>query len=118
MSEYDWESLKIGAGPPPIRVDEGWLAIHHGVTGEMESGTDQQQRVRYEAGALLLDPDDPSRVLARTAEPLLSPESPEELAGTVPNVVFPTAIEEIDGVAFVFYGMADTRIGVARLERA
>ena len=53
--------------------------------------------MRYAAGALLLDPDDPSRVLARTAEPLLSPETPEEIAGTVPNVVFPTAIEEIDG---------------------
>jgi predicted GH43/DUF377 family glycosyl hydrolase len=117
MSEYEWEALKIGAGPPPIRVEEGWLAIHHGVSGEMDPGTDQQQRVRYEAGALLLDPEDPSRVLARTAEPLLSPESPQELSGTVPNVVFPTAIEEVEGVHYVFYGMADTHIGVARLER-
>jgi beta-1,2-mannobiose phosphorylase / 1,2-beta-oligomannan phosphorylase len=117
LSECDWESLKIGAGPPPVRVDEGWLAIHHGVDGELDAGTDQQQRVRYAAGALLLDADDPSRVLARTAEPLLAPESPEELAGTVPNVVFPTAIEAIDGVLYVFYGMADTHIGVARLDR-
>jgi beta-1,2-mannobiose phosphorylase / 1,2-beta-oligomannan phosphorylase len=117
MSEYEWEALKIGAGPPPIRVDEGWLLIHHGVTGEMDPSTDQQQRVRYEAGALLLDADDPARVLARTAEPLLSPEAPEELAGTVPNVVFPTAIEEVEGALYVFYGMADTSIGVARLDR-
>jgi predicted GH43/DUF377 family glycosyl hydrolase len=115
LSEFEWEAVKIGAGPPPIRVEEGWLAIHHGVTGELDPGADQQQRVRYEAGALLLDPDDPSRVLARTSEPLLSPEAPEERAGTVPNVVFPTAIEEIDGELYVFYGMADTRIGVARL---
>ena len=71
----------------------------------------------FERSALLLDLDDPSQVLARTAEPLLSPESPGELAGTVPNVVFPTAIEEIEGVPYVFYGMADTRIGVARLDR-
>jgi predicted GH43/DUF377 family glycosyl hydrolase len=118
LSEYEWEALKIGAGPPPIRVDEGWLAIHHGVDGELDAGTDQQQRVRYAAGALLLDPEDPSRVLARTAEPLLAPESAEELAGTVPNVVFPTAIEAVDGILYVFYGMADTHIGVARLERA
>jgi predicted GH43/DUF377 family glycosyl hydrolase len=117
MSEYEWEALKIGAGPPPIRVDEGWLLLHHGVTGEMDPATDQQQRVRYEAGALLLDADDPGRVLARTVEPLLSPEAPEERAGTVPNVVFPTAIEEIEGALYVFYGMADTSIGVARLER-
>ena len=74
--------------------------------------------MRYEAGALLLDLDDPSRVLARTAEPLLSPETLEELVGTVPNVVFPTAIEEIEGALYVFYGMADTSIGVARLDRA
>jgi predicted GH43/DUF377 family glycosyl hydrolase len=118
MSAYDWEALKIGAGPPPVRVPEGWLVIHHGVDGELATGIDQQQRVRYAAGALLLDPEDPSRVLGRTAEPLLAPESPEELAGTVPNVVFPTAVETIDGVAYVFYGMADTHIGVARLDRA
>lgn len=118
MSEFEWEALKIGAGPPPVRVDEGWLLIHHGVTGEMDPSTDQQQNVHYEAGALLLDPSDPARVLARTSAPLLSPEAPEERAGTVPNVVFPTAIEEIDGVMYVFYGMADTSIGVARLQRA
>jgi predicted GH43/DUF377 family glycosyl hydrolase len=117
LSEYGFEALKIGAGPPPVRVGEGWLAIHHGVTGALAQGWDQQQRVSYEAGALLLDPEDPSRVLARTPEPLLSPETPEETAGIVPNVVFPTAIEEIEGVSYVFYGMADTHIGVARLER-
>ena len=117
MSEYAWEALKIGAGPPPIRVDEGWLLIHHGVTGELEAGTDQQQNVFYQAGAMLLDPDDPSRVLARTTEPLLSPEAPEEVNGTVPNVVFPTAIESVDGVLYVFYGMGDRSIGVARLGR-
>jgi beta-1,2-mannobiose phosphorylase / 1,2-beta-oligomannan phosphorylase len=118
LGEHPFEALKIGAGPPPVRVEEGWLAIHHGVTGEMAEGWDQQQRVRYEAGALLLDPEDPSRVLARTPEPMLSPEVPEETAGTVPNVVFPTAVEAIDGTSYVFYGMADTHIGVARLERA
>ena len=118
LSEYAWEALKIGAGPPPVRVPEGWLVIHHGAEGELEPGIDQQQRVRYAAGALLLDPDDPSRVLSRTAEPLLAPDVPDERAGTVPNVVFPTAIETIDGASYVFYGMADTRIGAARLDRA
>ncbi len=60
----------------------------------------------------------PARVLARTSAPLLSPALSEERVGTVPNVVFPTAIEEIDGQRFVFYGMADSSIGVARLDRA
>ena len=117
MSEYPFEELKIGAGPPPIRVDEGWLLIHHGVTGMVVEGWDQQQRVNYSAGAMLLDPADPGRVLARTAEPILSPETGDERDGIVPNVVFPTAIEEVDGVRYVFYGMADSKIGVARLDR-
>jgi predicted GH43/DUF377 family glycosyl hydrolase len=117
LSQYAFEELKIGAGPPPIRVPEGWLLIHHGVTGALASGWHPQQRVRYAAGAMLLDPANPARVMARTAEPILSPETAEELDGIVPNVVFPTAIEEVDDVRYVFYGMADSRIGVARLER-
>jgi predicted GH43/DUF377 family glycosyl hydrolase len=114
---YPFEELKIGGGPPPIRVPEGWLLLHHGVTGVLASGTAQQQRVNYAAGAMLLDAADPSIVIARTPEPLLAPETPEEIGGIVPNVVFPTAIEEIDGIHYVFYGMADSKIGVARLER-
>ncbi|MEO8887842.1 MAG: glycosidase [Jatrophihabitantaceae bacterium] len=117
LPEYDFEQLKIGAGPPPLRVEEGWLLIHHGVVGELADGWTPQTGVRYSAGAILLDADDPSHVLARTATPLLSPEAAEECEGTVPNVVFPTAIEEIDGQRFVFYGMADSSIGVARLDR-
>ena len=66
---------------------------------------------------MILDADDPSEVIARTEQPLLVPETADERSGTVPNVVFPTAIEEIDGVRYVFYGMADAKIGVARLER-
>lgn len=117
LSVFDFEELKIGAGPAPIRVDDGWLLIHHGVAGDLAQGWAPQQRVRYAAGAMLLDPDDPSRVLARTDRPILEPSVAEELDGTVPNVVFPTAIEEINGERFVFYGMADSAIGVARLDR-
>ncbi|HCA84036.1 MAG TPA: glycosidase [Streptomyces sp.] len=119
LSEHPWEELKIGAGPAPIRVEEGWLLIHHGVSGALAPGFDPQaqQRVNYSAGAMILDPQDVSRVLARSAEPLLFPETEEERSGTVPNVVFPTAIEEVEGVRYVFYGMADAHIGVARLDR-
>lgn len=116
LSQHAFEELKIGAGPAPVRVPEGWLLIHHGVTGDLASGWEPQQRVRYAAGAMLLDPANPARVMARTAEPILSPETAEERDGVVPNVVFPTAIEDIDGVRYVFYGMADSKIGVARLE--
>jgi beta-1,2-mannobiose phosphorylase / 1,2-beta-oligomannan phosphorylase len=118
MPEHPFEELKIGAGPAPLRVPEGWLVIHHGVTGEQPKGFDPTaQKVRYAAGALVLDPADVTRVVARTAEPLLTPETEEERIGTVGNVVFPTAIEEVDGVHYVFYGMADAKIGVARLDR-
>ena len=117
MSEYGFESLKIGAGPPPIRVPEGWLLVHHGVSGMLAPGWDPQRATRYAAGAMILSADDVTEVIARTSDPLLEPETTEETKGTVPNVVFPTAIEEIDGQLYVFYGMADARIGVARLDR-
>ena len=117
LPAYGFEDLKIGAGPPPIRVPEGWLLIHHGVSGREVPGWVPQPDLRYVAGAMLLDPADPARVIARTPNPLLEPLVPEERWGTVPNVVFPTAIEEVAGQRFVFYGMADSTIGVARLDR-
>ncbi|WP_295839300.1 glycosidase [uncultured Microbacterium sp.] len=115
--QFPFEEVKIGGGPPPLRIPEGWLVLHHGVTGMIDSAFSQQQKVNYAAGALILDAADPSRVIARTPEPLLAPETDDERSGIVPNVVFPTAIEEIDGRHFVFYGMADSKIGVALLER-
>jgi predicted GH43/DUF377 family glycosyl hydrolase len=106
--QQPWEGIKIGGGTPPIRVPEGWLIVHHGVTAGR----------RYVAGAMLLDPQDVSRVLSRSELPLLEPETNEERQGTVPNVVFPTAIDGRDGGgADVYYGMADFRIGAARLRR-
>ncbi len=116
-SEHDFENVKIGAGPPPLRVPEGWLLIHHGVRGRLAPGWEVQRDLHYAAGAMILDAGDLTKVIARTPEPLLTPETAEETAGTVANVVFPTAIEMVDGVHYVFYGMADARIGVARLER-
>ncbi len=116
IPEFAWEEAKIGAGPAPLRIPEGWLVIHHGVTGVIEGdGFAPQKDVRYEAGAILLDANDPSRVLARSAQSLMAPETEQETNGTVANVVFPTAIETIGGEHFVFYGMADTHIGVAKL---
>jgi len=115
--EFPFEELKIGAGPAPRRVPEGWLLLHHGVTGRLESGVAQQKNVNYAAGAMILDADEPWRVIDRTTEPLLSAETEDERSGIVPNVVFPTAIETVDGRDWVFYGMADSKIGVALLER-
>jgi beta-1,2-mannobiose phosphorylase / 1,2-beta-oligomannan phosphorylase len=116
--EQPWEELKIGAGPPPMRTPEGWLLVYHGVSGKLVPGTDLQPSLRYSAGGLLLHPDEVWRVIARTREPLLEPEAVEEQMGIVPNVVFPTGLDERgEGTADVYYGMADSRIGVARLIR-
>jgi predicted GH43/DUF377 family glycosyl hydrolase len=118
LSEQPWESLKIGAGTVPIRVPEGWMLLFHGVAGQFVRESVLQPKVRYAAGAMILGADDVSRVVARSAQPLLAPEVEGELDGIVPNVVFPTALEPIDDdAAFVFYGMADSRMGVARLTR-
>jgi beta-1,2-mannobiose phosphorylase / 1,2-beta-oligomannan phosphorylase len=118
LPEQPWESLKIGGGTAPVRVPEGWLTLFHGVDGELVRDKVLQPKVRYAAGALIFDPTDVSRVIARSAEPLLEPELAEERVGVVGNVVFPTALEPVsDDEAFVFYGMADSRIGVARLRR-
>ncbi|KHK96054.1 glycosidase [Microbacterium mangrovi] len=116
VPEASFETAKIGSGPAPVRVEEGWLLLYHGVVGELVPGVAQQQNVNYAAGAMILDGREPWKVCARTAEPLLTADTTDERDGIVPNVVFPTAIEEIDGTRFVFYGMADSKIGVARLD--
>jgi beta-1,2-mannobiose phosphorylase / 1,2-beta-oligomannan phosphorylase len=113
---YPFEQVKIGAGPPPVRVPEGWLLVHHGVSAHKIDAP--VPRLDYAAGAMLLDPDDVTRVLGRTSEPLLTPQTPEEKAGVDRHIVFPSAIADIDAVPYVFYGVADRHVGVARLERS
>ena len=94
---FHWEIRKVGAGTPPIKTAEGWLVIYHGVSAE---------RV-YRAGALLLDLDNPRRVIARTREPILEPEADFERLGVVPDVVFPNGAVVHQGELFVYYGGAD-----------
>ena len=95
--EQDWESLKIGAGPSPIKTKKGWLLIYHGVS------TDKI----YRAGAALLDLDDPRKVIARTKQPILEPVEDYEKIGDVNNVVFPTGTVIIDKKLLLYYGGAD-----------
>ncbi len=118
-AEADWEALKVGGGPPPVRVPEGWLLIYHGVSGSISPDPFEPQKdVCYAAGAMILDAAHPERVIARTTAPLLAPELAEERVGIVGNVVFPTATLDVEGITYVLYGMADSAIGVARLDRA
>jgi predicted GH43/DUF377 family glycosyl hydrolase len=114
LPAYPFEQLKIGAGPPPVRVPEGWLLVHHGVS---EHPTDEAMpRLDYAAGAMILHGQDVSRVLYRTAEPLLAPQTTQERAGIDRHIVFPSALADIDGQRYLFYGASDRHVGVARLE--
>jgi len=93
---FDWEFVQMGNCGAPIEIDEGWLVLTHGV-GPVRS---------YSIGAVLLDKNDPSRVLARTPRPLLSP-SVNERGGYVPNVVYSCGSLVRDGILLLPYAVAD-----------
>ena len=102
-----WDSFRIGASAPPIRTDVGWLEIYHGV--KMTSAGPI-----YRAGTVLLDIEDPSKVVGQCDVPLLSPREDYERIGDVGNVVFACgALVEPNGEVRMYYGAADTCVCVA-----
>jgi predicted GH43/DUF377 family glycosyl hydrolase len=109
ISGGEWQSGRVGAGTPPIRVPGGWLAIYHGNRHPTRPG----EVGAYYGAALLLDPDNPARVLRRSREPFFVPEAEFEGAGFVPNVVFPTGVVQDGGGLLVYYGAADACAAVA-----
>ncbi len=100
----NWDSEKIGAAASPIKTKKGWLLLYHGV-----SETSRYYRV----GAVLLDLDDPRKVIARTRAPIFEPRMPYEKRGQVDNVVFPGGIVLKDDKLYMYYGGADSVVGVA-----
>ncbi len=115
-----WERLKIGGGTPPVLTRHGWLIIYHGV-GEVGGPDNGGLQLCYSAGVMVLSREHPRVVRYRSAEPVLVPLLPQERAGTIANVVFPTGIDRRQDLGpperfDVYYGMADDRIGVARLD--
>ena len=107
-SKHWYEARNIGGGCPPIETDKGWLLIYHAVD-DMDKGR------TYRAGAALLDKKDPRKVIGRLHEPLFSPEKKWEKKGNVNNVVFPTGAVIFDEKLYIYYGAADTKIGVVSL---
>jgi len=110
--EPGWYSRRIGAGPPPVRTDEGWLTIFHGVRPRAEGGPIGE----YSAGALLTALDEPWRPVRISEEPFLLPQEDWEVSGYVGDVVFPTgAVADLEDpdLLHVFYGCADSRVAVA-----
>jgi beta-1,2-mannobiose phosphorylase / 1,2-beta-oligomannan phosphorylase len=99
-----WDGEKIGIAGPPLRVDQGWLLLYHGV-----SDIDHHYRV----GFMILDKDDPGNVLYRTPYPILKPTEEFEKIGDVDNVVFPCGAVIVKGTLFVYYGGADKVVCVA-----
>ena len=107
-ARYEWEGGKIGAGPEPLLTDEGWLVCYHGA----------DPTHAYSLALALLDKNDPSIVLDRSQHPLLFPELPWEKEGFFPNVVFSNGwVRWPDGRIWVYYGAADSGVGVAELVR-
>jgi beta-1,4-mannooligosaccharide/beta-1,4-mannosyl-N-acetylglucosamine phosphorylase len=103
-----WQGVKIGAGAVPIETNEGWLLFYHGVTGTCNGFV-------YSFSAAILDLEQPSRVLYRCRDWLLTPEEPYETTGFVPNVCFPCATlhDSASGRIAVYYGAADTHVALA-----
>lgn len=115
-----WERLKIGGGSPPILTKHGWLMVYHGV-GEASKPRNGVHQLCYSAGLMLLSEEHPQVIRYRSTEPVLTPHLPQERDGTVANVVFPSGIDQRNDLGSpsrfdVYYGMADERIGVARLD--
>jgi beta-1,4-mannooligosaccharide/beta-1,4-mannosyl-N-acetylglucosamine phosphorylase len=111
-----WDEL-IGSGPPPVKTRNGWLHIYHGVATHFGSAN------IYQAGVMLHDLADPSKVLGRSRHNILEPRRLWEMAGQVPNVVFPSGmvVDQTDAEGFappeaavrIYYGAADTAVGLA-----
>src|SRR5881409_514561 len=99
-----WDELRTGGSAVPFRVDDGWLELYHGVDRDS----------RYAMGALLLDADDPRKILARSAQPILEPLEPFERTGLFNETIFSCGhVELADGRIRLYYGAADSVVAAA-----
>lgn len=100
-----WDSQRIGGSAVPFRVKQGWVEIYHGA----------DYSNRYCLGAVLLDADEPWKVLARTEKPILEPEAEYEVNGFFGNVIFSCGALYEDGMVKIYYGAADTYMAYAEM---
>jgi predicted GH43/DUF377 family glycosyl hydrolase len=101
-----WDNGRIGCSAVPFRTEKGWLEIYHGASKEN----------RYCLGAVLLDFDDPSKVIARSKNPIIFPEADYEVNGFFGNVIFNCGVLNEEGIVKIYYGAADTFIGYAEIQ--
>ncbi len=104
-SASGWDSRKVGAGPPPIKTPYGWLLIYHAV--------DDRRDHEYQIGAMLLDLNDPTKVLYRSTQPIIRPTHWYENQGYKSGVVYPCGAVVKDNTLHVYYGGADTYVCAA-----
>ncbi len=104
--KYSWDSRKLGVGAPPIKTNDGWLTIYQAV-GDDDAG-------RYKIGAMLLDLNNPTKVLYRNDKPILSPDMNYENEGHKAGVVYPCGAVNLNGDLIVYYGGADTVVCAAK----
>jgi beta-1,2-mannobiose phosphorylase / 1,2-beta-oligomannan phosphorylase len=106
-----WDTWVRAAGPPPIKTKYGWLLLYHAI--------DEKDPDRYKLGAMLLDPDDPTKILYRSKAPILEPDECYENEGFKPGVVYSCGAVVIDGELLVYYGGADcvTCVAATDLEK-
>lgn len=101
-----WQDARVGIAGPPIKVKDGWFLIYHATSSADNS---------YRLGAALLDSNNPARVLARQAEPIIEPTFVWEKVGHVPNVIFSNGHAVKGDDLYVYYGGADSVLGVAAM---
>ena len=100
VSARGWDSRKIGAGPPPLLTEEGWLLIYYGVDDAMDD--------EYHIGAMLLDLKQPEKILYRSSAPILAPDEVYENEGYKSGVIYSCGAVVVDDTLLVYYGAADT----------
>jgi len=101
-----WDSKRVGGVAPPIKTKAGWIFLYHGISDDNI----------YRVGAVLLNLKNPLRILGRTTNPILEPETSYEKEGLMPNVVFPCGMVALKGKLFVYYGGGDRVVGLATLK--
>ena len=110
--DIPWGKMKVGPSTPPIRTDAGWLTLFHGV--EMKEPDRFGWNFRYRTGVMLLDLEDPSKIVGMCPDPIMKPTEEYESLGYRSNVVFPgSLVSEDDGTVKIYYGAADQCVALA-----
>jgi len=106
--EGKWDDQRIGCGAAPFKIGEGWMEIYHGVSNDN----------KYCLGAVLLDADNPHKIIARSEKPIIEPEMDYELNGFFGSVIFTCGVLYEEGMVKIYYGAADICIAYAEISLA